>query len=280
MADACRRYGIEGWENIDKEEIAKAIGEGRWREYGAAAVYAVLRRRHKQIGDLLRAQLVGYGPYAPVDPQAVMRWTEYSAKTVALIQAKGMPIDMPRWNLVQENQAAVIAALIARFDPSQGSANPIYTPEGEWGYEGFAYWLAAAGISEWPRLASGMLDIEGDTFRLMYPAHPAIEGLYALRDVLGVIVRARIPIGQDGRNRPSLFPFAHRDRPKCASQELVQYARRLRSFMKFPPDKIGLYLDWRTQEVGVAAARSGDEALREDYLVGRHLSCTGAACAG
>src|SRR5262249_13940896 len=34
LSDACRAYGIEGWERIDKEEMAKAIGEGRWREYG------------------------------------------------------------------------------------------------------------------------------------------------------------------------------------------------------------------------------------------------------
>jgi hypothetical protein len=32
---------------------------------------------------------------------------------------------------------------------------------------------------------------------MMYGAHPAIEGLHALRDSLGVIVRARIPIGPD-----------------------------------------------------------------------------------
>ena len=43
-----------------------------------------------------------------------------------------MPIDMPLWNLVQENKAAVIGALIARFDPSHGSENPIYSPDGEW----------------------------------------------------------------------------------------------------------------------------------------------------
>ena len=30
---------------------------------------------------------------------------------------------------------------------------------------------------------------DGDTFRLMYDVHPAIEGLHALRDALGVIVR-------------------------------------------------------------------------------------------
>ena len=38
--------------------------------------------------------------------------------------------------------------------------------------------------------------------------------------------------------------------------------------MMFPPDKIGVYLDWRTQEVGIAAALSGDEALMADYREG------------
>ena len=118
-----------------------------------------------------------------------------------------MPIDMPLWNLVQENKLAVIGALIARFDPSQGSEYPIYSPEGEWSSWRFEHWLVAAGITEWPRLESGALQLDGDAFRMMYHAHPAIEGLHALRDSLGVIVRARIPIGPDGRNRPSLFPF-------------------------------------------------------------------------
>jgi hypothetical protein len=36
----------------------------------------------------------------------------------------------------------------------------------------------------------------------------------------------------------------------------------------FAPDTIGFYLDWRTQEVGVAAAFSGDRALMEDYATG------------
>jgi hypothetical protein len=34
LSYACRAYGIDGWERIDKPEMAKAIGEGRWREYG------------------------------------------------------------------------------------------------------------------------------------------------------------------------------------------------------------------------------------------------------
>ena len=39
LSDACRAYGIKGWESIDKEEIAKAIADGRWREHGRERVF-------------------------------------------------------------------------------------------------------------------------------------------------------------------------------------------------------------------------------------------------
>jgi hypothetical protein len=38
LPDACRAYGIEGWERIDKDVIAKDIAEGRWRKYGKERV--------------------------------------------------------------------------------------------------------------------------------------------------------------------------------------------------------------------------------------------------
>ena len=42
----------------------------------------------------------------------------------------------------------------------------------------------------------------------------------------------------------------------------------MRGFITFPPDKIGVYLDWRTQEIGVAAALSEDPALMAAYSGG------------
>ena len=105
LPDACRAYGIEGWENIDKPEIAEAIGAGRWREYGREAVFQYCEEDVRASTELLRRQLAGYGRRAPVDPARVMSWSVYAAKTVARIQARGMPIDMELWNLVQENQA-------------------------------------------------------------------------------------------------------------------------------------------------------------------------------
>ena len=174
-----------------------------------------------------------------------------------------MLIDTYLWNLVQENKAAVIRNLLQRFDPSQGSDAPIYTPEGEWSYARFEQYLVRAGIAAWPRLESGQLDIDGDAFRLMYHA-PGIEGLHALRDSLGVVVRAKLPIGRDGRNRPSLFPFCTATGRNAHAKSLYNAHAGMRSFMVAPPDTSLVYLDWRTQEVGILAAHSEDRGLMDD----------------
>jgi hypothetical protein len=169
--------------------------------------------------------------------------------------------------LVQENKAAVIGELLRKFDPSYGDEEPIYSREGEWSYERFERWLLRTGIAAWPRLDSGRLDIDSDAFRVMYH-QSGIEGLHALRDSLGFIIRATLPIGPDGRNRPSLFPFGTATGRNAHARSIYNVHAGLRSFVVFPPDKIGVYLDWRTQEVGIAAALSGDRALIDAYRGG------------
>ena len=189
-----------------RKPLQKTSAKGAGANTVATAVLNYCEEDAKKETELLRKQLRGWSQFQPVNVEHVLHWSNYSAKTVAQIQARGMPIDMLLWNLVQENKAAVIRELVRKFDPSQGSDDPIYTPEGEWSYVRFERWLASVGVTAWPRLESGQLDINGDAFRLMYHV-PGIEGLHALRDSLGVIVRAKLPIGRDGRNRPSLFPF-------------------------------------------------------------------------
>ena len=267
LSDACRAYGIEGWEKIDKDTIAKDIGEGRWRDYGREAVFAYCEEDVRASTQLLREQLRGRRGLPPADVARVPWWSNYSSKAVAEIQAKGMPIDVPLWNIVQENKETVISYLLREFDPSHGSNDPIYTPDGEWSYKRFEQWLVSAGIAAWPRLDSGRLDTSGDAFKLMYH-QPGIERLHALRDSLGVVVRAKLPIGRDGRNRPSLFPFGTATGRNAHSKSLFNAHAGMRSFMAFSPDVIGVYLDWRTQEVAVAAALSNDSALTAAYQDG------------
>jgi hypothetical protein len=267
LSDACRAYGIEGWENIDKGQMAKDIGEGRWRDYGQDAVFDYCEEDVKNSVKLLRAQIRGSNRFSRVDTDRVIFWSEYSAKAVALIQAKGIPIDMYIWDLIQEYKYVIIDALRRRFDPSYNDDDPIFDVEGGFSYTRFEAWLIRSGIPFWPRLDSGQLDLDSDAFRLM-SVFPGIEGIHALRDTLGFIAKARLPIGQDGRNRPSLFPFGTASGRNAHAKSIFNAHAGMRSLIVFPTGKIGTYLDWRTQEVGIAADESGDENLKRDYLTG------------
>ena len=124
-----------------------------------------------------------------------------------------------------------------------------------------------SGVPAWPRLDSGQLDTSGDAFRMM-SFISGIERLHALRDSLGVIVRAKLPIGRDGRNRPSLFPFCTATGRNAHAKSLFNAHAGMRSFMVAPENTTMVYLDWRAQEIGVAAARSGDQAWMRAYREG------------
>jgi hypothetical protein len=268
LSDACRFYGIEGWQNIDKEAISEAIGNGTWREkYSPQEILDYCEEDSTKEVQLLRRQLLD--PRCP-DIDHICYWSDYSAKCIARIQARGMPIDIALWDLVQEHKAAVVRALIRQFDLSQSSPYPIYSEEGEFTYERFECWLAylqSQGLlTGWPRLDSGRLDLSSDAFGIMSHV-PGIDKLHALRDCLSFIVKARLPIGPDGRNRPSLFPFGTASSRNAHARSPYNAHAAVRSFLKFSPETTGLYLDWRTQEVGVAAARSGDRNLIDDYAV-------------
>jgi len=267
LSDACRAYDIEGWENIDKAQIAKDIGEGRWRDYGQTVVFDYCEEDVDKSAELLRRQIRGSNRFPRVDTDRVIFWSEYSAKAVARIQAKGIPIDMYIWDLIQEYRYAIIDALRRRFDPSYNDDEPIFDAEGSFSYARFEAWLVRSGIPFWPRLNSGQLDLDSDAFRLM-SVFPGVEGIHALRDTLGFIAKARLPIGRDGRNRPSLFPFGTASGRNAHAKSIFNTHAGMRSLIVFSTDKIGTYLDWRTQEVGIAAVESGDENLKRDYLTG------------
>ena len=67
LASACRAYGIQGWEGIDKGTIAQDIGEGRWENYGKAAVFDYCEEDVRMSVKLLRAQLLGSRMYPAAD---------------------------------------------------------------------------------------------------------------------------------------------------------------------------------------------------------------------
>jgi len=268
LTGACRAYDIHGWEHLDKTTIAEDIGNGDWSKWGRGTVFDYCEEDVRKTTELLRAMLCGDKQFEPIDVPRALHWSNYSAKAVARIQARGMPIDMGLWSLVQENKALVIAELVRRLDPSQSAPFPIYTPDGSWDYKRFEHWLAYTGVRAWPRLDSGQLDISSDAFRLMASAVRGAEELHALRDSLSFIAKARLPIGPDSRNRPSLFPFATATGRNAQARSPYNAHAAMRSFMLFHPDTVGFYLDWRSQEVAIACSRFDDQVLRAEYESG------------
>jgi DNA polymerase I len=75
LSDACRAYGIDGWERIDREAIAKDIGKGRWREYGRETVFDYREEDVRKTMQLLRRQLIDNEIFPAADVPRVLHWS-------------------------------------------------------------------------------------------------------------------------------------------------------------------------------------------------------------
>ena len=127
------RVGSASTRKRSRATSAKAAGANHGRE----AVFEYCEEDVRASTLLLRKQLRGpRHRIPPADVARVLHWSNYSAKAVAQIQARGMPIDMPLWNLVQENKTAVIgtccdgsiratAATIRSTRPRASGATPV-----------------------------------------------------------------------------------------------------------------------------------------------------------
>ncbi|MHB8969721.1 MAG: DNA polymerase [Pirellulaceae bacterium] len=134
----------------------------------------------------------------------------------------------------------------------------------------FADWLIAAGIP-WPRLATGALALDDDSFREMAKTHPRVAPLRELRHTLGEMrLFQDLAVGSDCRNRCLLSPFrarSSRNQPSNA-QFIFGPSCWLRSLIQPAPGCAVAYVDWSQQEFGIAAALSGDQAMMDAYASG------------
>ena len=219
-------------------------------DYCAEDVYALERllpRMLPQI-DLPRALLRGrYG------------WS------VASMEHRGIPIDVPMFEHLRRHWQEIQTALVAEVDRRYGVFDGTTFKR-----DRFAAWLVANEIP-WPRLESGQLDLQDDTFRSMAKAFPAVAELRELRSALGMMrLFDDLAIGPDGRNRTGIMPFrarTGRNQPSNA-KFIFGPSRWLRSLIKPEPGMAVAYIDYSQQEFGIAAALSGDAAMADAYRSG------------
>jgi hypothetical protein len=189
-------------------------------------------------------------------PRAQLRGRYMAA--AAHMEHNGVPIDTGMLALLRDGWLHIQDQLIAAIDAQYG----VYDGR-TFKADRFADWLAANNIP-WPRLESGRLDLEDDTFRQMARSHPAVAPLRELRSALSELRLNDLAVGKDGRNRTILSAFRARTSRNQPSNSKFIFgpAVWLRSLIKPPPGWGVAYIDWSQQEFGIAAALSGELPCR------------------
>lgn len=134
----------------------------------------------------------------------------------------------------------------------------------------WAAYLIRKGIP-WPRLDSGKLALDANTFKEMAKAYPAEVG--PIRELLYTLSQMRLnalAVGEDGRNRTLLSAFRSstgRNQPSN-TRFIFGPSCWLRSLIQPRPGRAVAYCDWSQQELAIAASLSGDVKMQEAYISG------------
>ncbi len=186
------------------------------------------------------------------------------AAAVSSMEHAGIPVDAPILGRLLAQWDAIKLNLIDAINPRYG----VYAG-GTFKYALFEDFLARQGIP-WPRLETGSLDLSDEAFREMAKGHPIISPLRELRHTLGKLRLNKLAVGDDGRNRTGLQPWRSktgRNQPS-ASRYIFGPGVWIRGLIRPPPGMGIAYIDWSSQEIGIAAALSGDENLKKAYSDG------------
>jgi len=185
-------------------------------------------------------------------------------KAAARIEHTGVPIDSDALSTLRLQWSPIKDELIKTIDASYGV------------FEGRTFRLALweqyliRKNKTWPRLPSGRLALDDDTFREMARSDPDIAPMRELRVSLSQMRLADLAVGRDGRNRCLLSAFRARTGRNQPSNKQFIFgpAVWMRGLIR-PAPGFGLaYIDYSQQEFGIAAALSGDLAMMQAYRSG------------
>ncbi len=259
LLDALVFFGLRAISAAEKTAMRDLIlGGGPWSEEEWAAILDYCQSDVDALALLLPALL----PRVNLE-LALIRGRFMSA--AASMESTGVPIDVE-----------LLDRLRLRWDDIQGDViremdvDGIYDEDGSFRVEWWEQWLIKNGIP-WPRLKSGSLALDKDSFKAMSETYPAVMPIKELRKTLSQITHLySLNIGPDRRNRCLLSAFGAstgRNTPK-AKEFIFNKPAWFRGLIK-PEPGIGLaYIDYSQQELAIAAFLSGDLAMQRAYLSG------------
>ena len=258
LLGALANFGCDSIDAADKDTMRALVLRGE--PYTADERRAILDYCQTDVDAL--AKLLP-AMIADIDlPRALLRGRYMTA--VARMEWRGVPIDAEALGLFRANWQTVQERLIERIDTGYG----IYDGR-TFKVERWAAWLTANNIP-WPRLPSGDLALDDDTFREMARTYPAVAPVRELRTTLAQLRLNELAVGSDGRNRCMLSAFGSktsRNQPSN-SKFIFGPSAWLRSLIRPEPMTAVAYIDWSQQELAIAAAMSGDKKMQDAYQSG------------
>lgn len=255
-------WGLQGIESIEKERYRQlAMRGGPYTDGERQALVDYCE------SDVVALRSLHEAMAGQIDlPRALLRGRSMAA--VARMESVGTPIDTETLDQLLVHWDGLKCRLIREVDADYG----VYLPEDRpvrFSTDRFAQWLSRSQIP-WPRLPSGTLELSDDAFRSMARRYPAVAPLRELRHTLSQLRLSELQVGTDGRNRCLLSPFratTGRNAPST-TKYIFGPSVWLRALIRASPSRALAYVDWSAQEIGIAAALSGDLAMQQAYRAG------------
>jgi DNA polymerase-1 len=258
LVGALTYYGLDSIGAAEKGEMRQlAIRGGPWTDAERQALLDYCQSDVEALTRLLDAM----APQIDLE-RALLRGRYMTA--AARIEHVGIPIDVPALHRIRSSWPDIQEALIERIDRDYGVYDGRSFKSDRW-----AAWLAAHGIP-WPRLPSGVLALDDDTFGEMARHYPEVGPIRELRKSLAKMRLSDLAVGSDGRNRCLLSAFRARTGRNQPSNTRFIFgtAAWLRALIRPAPGYGVAYIDWSQQEWAIAAALSGDVAMGQAYTSG------------
>jgi hypothetical protein len=251
-------FGLESIDATDKEEMRQlAIRGGPYTEGERQALLTYCAADVNALARLLPVLL----PRIDL-PRAILRGR--FMKAIAWVEHNGIPIDAATLALLNEHWESLQDEMVRRIDADFGVYEGIHFRAGR-----FARWLTRNQVP-WPRLPSGELCLDDETFRDMALSFPVLQPLRQLRQALSMLHLADLPVGSDRRNRCLMSPFGTIT-GRCApstSKFILARPAWMRSLIRPEEGRALACIDWSSQEYGIGAVLSGDPAMIADYEAG------------
>ncbi|MDP7501111.1 MAG: DNA polymerase [SAR324 cluster bacterium] len=291
-------HQVLGWEH--PTHVIDCSAEFRNRTNGAkvpcgksligAMIFYGLPTMTGEKKDSMRDLILSGGPWSILEKEAILKYCEADVSALndlvlamasdidrdyalyrgrysvclSEIEDRGIPIDKENLGKIRKVWPELLKKLTVEVDKEYGCFEGSVFKQNL-----FAEYLIRNQI-EWPRTATGKLDLKDDTFKEKAIQYPELENMRQLRSTLSKTRNLQLTVGADGRNRCMLSPFASKTgRNQPSNAKFVFGPAKWVRFLIKPEEGMALaYVDYSQQEFGIAAALSGDKAMQEAYKSG------------